>query len=42
MHTGPREHMTEQSTDNPFDDCELDPDAIIGTQTFEDVLFIVV
>lgn len=36
---GPRDNMTEQPTDDPFDDCELDPDAILGTQTFEDVLF---
>ena len=31
--------MTQEATDNPFDDCELDPDAILGTRTFEDVLF---
>jgi hypothetical protein len=31
--------MSEQSTDDPFEDCELGPDAILGTQTFEDVLF---
>jgi len=27
------------SDDDPFHDCELDPDAILGTHTFEDVLF---
>lgn len=27
------------SDDDPFHDCELDPEAIIGTHTFEDVLF---
>lgn len=31
--------MTEQSADDPFHDCELDPDAVLGTCTFEDVLF---
>jgi hypothetical protein len=31
--------MTEQSADDPFHDCELDPDAVLGTRTFEDVLF---
>ena len=31
--------MSEQSTDDPFEDCELGPEAILGTQTFEDVLF---
>jgi hypothetical protein len=31
--------MTEELADNPFHDCELDPDAILGTQTFEEVLF---
>jgi hypothetical protein len=31
--------MTEELADDPFHDCELDPDAILGTQTFEDVLF---
>jgi len=31
--------MSEQSTDDPFEDCELGPDSILGTQTFEDVLF---
>ncbi|MBC9988018.1 hypothetical protein E4P24_16900 [Haloferax sp. AS1] len=25
--------------DGPFHDCELDPEAILGTHTFEDVLF---
>lgn len=32
--------MSEQPTDDPFDNCELGPDAILGTQTFENVLFI--
>ena len=27
------------SVDDPFHDCELDPEAILGTHTFEDVLF---
>ncbi|AUV84191.1 hypothetical protein C2R22_21720 (plasmid) [Salinigranum rubrum] len=27
------------SGDDPFHDCELDPEAILGTHTFEDVLF---
>ena len=31
--------MTQGSADDPFDDCELSPDAILGTCTFEDVLF---
>ena len=31
--------MSEQSTDDPFEDCELGPEAILGTRTFEDVLF---
>ncbi|CAP15122.2 hypothetical protein ACODNH_23675 (plasmid) [Haloarcula sp. NS06] len=31
--------MSEQSTDDSFEDCELGPEAILGTQTFEDVLF---
>ncbi|GAB7010823.1 hypothetical protein [Halorubrum trueperi] len=31
--------MSEQSTDDPFEDCELSPEAILGTQTYEDVLF---
>jgi hypothetical protein len=31
--------MSEQSTDNPFEDCELSPEAILGTRTYEDVLF---
>jgi len=25
--------------DDPFHDCELDPEAVLGTHTFEDVLF---
>ena len=31
--------MFEQPPDDPFKDCELGPGAILGTQTFEDVLF---
>lgn len=31
--------MTEEPADDPFHDCELDSDAILGTRTFEDVLF---
>ena len=31
--------MTDETTDDPFDECELAPDAILGTHTFEDVLF---
>ena len=31
--------MTDETADDPFDDCELAPDAILGTHTFEDVLF---
>ena len=31
--------MTQEAADDPFDNCELDPDAILGTHTFEDVLF---
>ena len=31
--------MTEELADDPFHDCELDPDAVPGAQTFEDVLF---
>ena len=27
------------SDDDPFHDCELDPKAILGTHTFEDILF---
>ncbi|MFC5368681.1 hypothetical protein [Salinirubrum litoreum] len=27
------------SDDDPFHDCELDPEAILGTHTFKDVLF---
>jgi len=34
-----RETMSEQSTDDPFEDCELGPEAILGTRTYEDVLF---
>ncbi len=32
--------MTEQPADDPFHGCELGPDAVLGTHTFEDVLFI--
>jgi hypothetical protein len=31
--------MSEQPHDDPFEDCKLSPDAILGTRTFEDVLF---
>ncbi|MFK8213874.1 hypothetical protein [Haloferax volcanii] len=31
--------MPEKQGDDPFHDCELDPEAILGTHTFEDVLF---
>ena len=31
--------MTQEAADDPFDNCELDPDAILGTHTFEDILF---
>ena len=31
--------MTQEAADDPFDDCELDPDAILGRHTFEGVLF---
>ena len=31
--------MSKESTDDPFEDCELGPKAILGTRTFEDVLF---
>jgi hypothetical protein len=31
--------MSEQSSIDPFEDCELGADAILGTRTFEDVLF---
>ena len=30
--------MTEDQADDQFYDCELDPDAVLGTRTFEDVL----
>lgn len=32
--------MTKQAPDNPFYDCELGPDAVLGIHTFADVLFI--
>lgn len=31
--------MTTQGDDDPFHDCELDPEAVLRTHTFEDVLF---
>ena len=31
--------MTKDSAEDPFNDCELDPEAILETHTFEDVLF---
>jgi hypothetical protein len=31
--------MNQGAADDPFDDCELESDAILGTHTFEDVLF---
>ena len=31
--------MTQGAADDPFGDCELDPDAILGKHTFEEVLF---
>jgi len=31
--------MSEQSTDDPFEDCELGPEAVLGTRTYENVLF---
>jgi len=31
--------MFEQPADDPFKDCELKPEAILGTQTFEDILY---
>ncbi|SFL64334.1 hypothetical protein SAMN04487950_4473 [Halogranum rubrum] len=31
--------MTKRPYDDPFTDCKLGSDAILGTQTFEDVLF---
>jgi len=31
--------MREKPDDDPFHDCELDPDAVLGTRTFHDVLF---
>jgi len=36
---GLRDSMSEQSTDDPFEDCELGPDAILGTRTFKGILF---
>ncbi|MDS0301168.1 hypothetical protein NDI76_20740 [Halogeometricum sp. S1BR25-6] len=31
--------MSEQPSTDPFEDCELRPDVILGTRIFEDVLF---
>jgi len=31
--------MPEKPDTDPFHDCELGPDAVLGTRTFEDVLF---
>lgn len=31
--------MTERLADDPFHDCELEPEALLGTRTFEDILF---
>ena len=31
--------MTQEAADDPFSEYELDPEAILGTYTFEDVLF---
>ncbi|RKS77996.1 hypothetical protein BDK61_3628 [Haloarcula quadrata] len=31
--------MSEKPDDDPFNDCELGPDAVLGTRTFYDVLF---
>ncbi|RDZ34022.1 MULTISPECIES: hypothetical protein [Haloferax] len=31
--------MPEKQGDDPFHDCELGPEAILGTHTFKDVLF---
>ena len=31
--------MTDETADDPIDDCELGPKAVLGTRTFEDVLF---
>ncbi|MFQ3319281.1 MAG: hypothetical protein ACI80F_001343 [Natronomonas sp.] len=37
--TSLREVPLQESADDPFDDCELDPDAILGIHTYEEVLF---
>src|SRR6056297_297016 len=37
--SGLRDSMSEQPSEDPFEDCDLSPDAILGTHTFEDVLF---
>lgn len=31
--------MSEYSADDPFEDCELGPEATLRTRTFEDILF---
>jgi len=31
--------MPEKPDDDPFHDCDLGPDAVLGTRTFHDVLF---
>ena len=31
--------MPEKSDDDPFHDCELGPDAVLGMRTFRNVLF---
>jgi hypothetical protein len=31
--------MPEKPDDDPFNDCEFGPDAVLGTRTFHDVLF---
>ena len=36
--SGLRDSMSEQPSNDPFEECELSPDAILGTHTFEDVI----
>ena len=31
--------MSKQPTDDPFESCELGPEAILGARTYEDILF---
>lgn len=31
--------MSKRPHDDPFKDCELEPNTILGTRTFEDVLY---